>query len=1013
MTRGELEALIDGGIIEACIAALERMPEAERKKLAAAAVARLRVYGKGISARIAPLIDAIPDDHMLRLLSMDAVRFARYMTARAAVLATASFSQWKSVKGHGLPPNEMAFRILSDRRPEWLGELVEHVCDEEDRMNQRWPLIRRLVREGYCGAPRSPRYIDQMLTNLLGGRRTSENPALKDLLLDDPGLLEDEIWRIFETEPGRGAIQLFSLTMRDFPPEETWEGALVELAGEGRISRERLLDASLDGLSRDLHEMRAKWFAVVHDRLEPTLDERASRGARYLDFLGSHIPSTVAFALKVLSGLLKAGAIDAEAVADRLTPAFHSRAKGTVKQALTLLGLAVRRCGDSALKARAVMVASEGLVHESAEVQSAVLDFIERQGDSCDPALKDLLASRLESIAVSLRGRLAAWLDLGGEPANEPVIDDLAELVSRASALDARLAALAGVPDALALVRGERSDLPALTFDGTEIPRLAPGRRLEPIDDLDTLIELCSRLFEHMTSVEDADRCVDAISRLCDRRPTDFEKRTAPLAARLRQKNGSARAMHFYLNDYFGVVLKSWLTREATVPFAFDRSRALEGFMSAWVSGLARRVRRGEAAPLLAAPTHAGGWIDPRVLVDRFRTRCRLAIANEPADLILALLRLAPDHRSAALADAHDLEGERGAAIRHALGGPGEPIGATAALWVAAARARSPWADDPAVEARHPRLGPDAGRAASYQVHSNESIRRHATRAQPRIDREPAVPLGEQCMPDRPTVSFHCCRWFSSDGWPSPSSVWPAALESFFAVGAQQFVEASETSTDWLGLRRFLAPLLDPDVPCRAMATLLLAIAMNAKLPDYAGLATDALIAAIDDGRLDAQPLGQSLLIAWQLRTATSPQLRIHDPSGDAPQSAGFVKPVRWAKALGDVARASPLHAGVVARALEFVLVDDASACRTTASMLLLLELLKEASVASGQALSAPARAYFSGLATPGKTGRVVGELLALHEVSGAPACKKAQTQALASRIARAERWAAWQHCSD
>ena len=57
---------------------------------------------------------------------------------------------------------------------------------------------------------------------------------------------------------------------------------------------------------------------------------------------------------------------------------------------------------------------------------------------------------------------------------------------------------LAGVPEALASVRGERSDLPALAFDGTEIPRLDPGRRLEPIEDLDTLIELCSRLIEKL-----------------------------------------------------------------------------------------------------------------------------------------------------------------------------------------------------------------------------------------------------------------------------------------------------------------------------------------------------------------------------------------------------------------------------------------------------------------------------------------------------------------------------------
>ena len=50
MTRTELEALIDGGNIEECIVAFLGMPEAERTKLGAAAVARLRALGKGVSA---------------------------------------------------------------------------------------------------------------------------------------------------------------------------------------------------------------------------------------------------------------------------------------------------------------------------------------------------------------------------------------------------------------------------------------------------------------------------------------------------------------------------------------------------------------------------------------------------------------------------------------------------------------------------------------------------------------------------------------------------------------------------------------------------------------------------------------------------------------------------------------------------------------------------------------------------------------------------------------------------
>ncbi len=88
------------------------------------------------------------------------------------------------------------------------------------------------------------------------------------------------------------------------------------------------------------------------------------------------------------------------------------------------------------------------------------------------------------------------------------------------------------------------------------------------------------------------------------------------------------------------------------------------------------------------------------------------------------------------------------------------------------------------MEARHPGLGPDAGRAAVYHIDSKQMIRRANHDAYLGIDRAPAVPLGTSWMPELPTVSFHCVRWFFIASWPSVGSFWPIALESFFATGA-------------------------------------------------------------------------------------------------------------------------------------------------------------------------------------------------------------------------------------
>ena len=105
---------------------------------------------------------------------------------------------------------------------------------------------------------------------------------------------------------------------------------------------------------------------------------------------------------------------------------------------------------------------------------------------------------------------------------------------------------------------------------------------------------------------------------------------------------------------------------------------------------------------------------------------------------------------------------------------------------------------------------------------------------------------------------------FSSHQWPSPATIWPSALESYFADGVKRLVRSGDNVTDGPKCRELLIPLLEPDVPLRPMARLLIAVGLAAKLPELAGLATDALIAAIDDGRIDAARLGESLRTVWR-----------------------------------------------------------------------------------------------------------------------------------------------------
>jgi hypothetical protein len=193
------------------------------------------------------------------------------------------------------------------------------------------------------------------------------------------------------------------------------------------------------------------------------------------------------------------------------------------------------------------------------------------------------------------------------------------------------------------------------------------------------------------------------------------------------------------------------------------------------------------------------------------------------------------------------------------------------------------------------------------------------------------------------------------------------------------------------------------------MARLVIGVGLTAKVPEVTGLATDALIAAIDDGRIDAARLGESLLTVWRWEVRASTRDAGRGPT-KAESSVGIAKANRWAKTLGDVARASALHAHVVACAVEQVLADGVTSRRTSANVAPLLELVREASVTCGRTVSAEARVHIEKIGSGGKTGHVVKSLLKLQDVPDSAKMRALAVQALAHRIARAERWMTWEH---
>jgi hypothetical protein len=430
---------------------------------------------------------------------------------------------------------------------------------------------------------------------------------------------------------------------------------------------------------------------------------------------------------------------------------------------------------------------------------------------------------------------------------------------------------------------------------------------------------------------------------------------------------------------------------------------------------MAQAIGKGLARTQFSAPTHRGAWIDPRALVARSHAAETGAPALCLCDQVLALLRLAPDRRAEALAEAKSLASEWGAALRYALGGD-EPIGETASLWIAAARARAPYGDDPRIASFFgtptrggdlaPRFswrtatrgdgwvelflhaGDQEGKGINFGKEGLFGSKLHLPTDAP-LDEASVFPTLALCDPARLAVLD---TYLTGDGAHGASSwaavLWPQNPEPFFAVsvksaclldGANYMRPANEPLADAFRLA------LDPDVALGPMALMLLCRGLNAIDKATAAATVDALIAAIEDGRLDGDVFGAAL---------------------HAFLNSGLVFPKRWPDRVREVAHSSPLALAVMRRALERALHAPTSAFELR-DLHAWLEMLQELCVEAGAGIEDPlAREGIEARAPSGKAKKAAEALLDLRPAKGSDSGAAARC-ALRARIARAERWRA------
>jgi len=701
VSESDFVDVILGGDVEAVAAFLSPLREKERRALASTAVALDRLerdIDAETLARMEPSL--VPYADRIVPLWTDrpwrAIKLALLGTGTAAEAAKAPLSSFRSEHA------EAVLRVLRERKPSWLQEWIEtkNLRVTRDWMPPPWELLYRLIREGVCEKPTIDGYYHAMAVGVGAHAFTIKSdqpwPTISEYLRDHTDLLDD-VWRLFELqtagfldEPGHAYILEPDVAWA----RENWGRAFHVLADEGIVERGRVIEACLTALQGNPKKNRVTCVMELHDKLAPTIDELEMHQHAYLGLLSVPAARTATFAFNGLAKLGKSKRLDDPAFVGCAAALLSRKPKGLVVKALKQFEVIAKRTPD--LRSAILDAAAEtALQHENTDVQARALDLLEMFSNDLGDGHIETIREHVEYIAPTLQQRARNLCGArGGEapavPA-PPVAAAPVQVDIDVSSIPEHWRALAGVDGAMQAMKSD-SMPPALDFDMLEVP-LTTG--LAPIPPMERAQEIIDILNQEVRSFVDNERLFHGISQLSADEVDNFDKQAAPILQRMKGQSA-----------YIGLV-RCWLTRGKTqvgVGKTEREQNKLPGLNRNRMPGLpiddnydqrlleiGKRVAKGQRGPMLSMPTHQGAWILPEVLVARVNMLIRDGLAIPRYDLILALLRLAPDGRAAAGAALEAVNYPPVRALRWVLTGQGEAgPNDDPTLWLAAARSRAP-----------------------------------------------------------------------------------------------------------------------------------------------------------------------------------------------------------------------------------------------------------------------------------------------------------------------------------
>lgn len=807
--------------------------------------------------------------------------------------------------------------LIRQFRPAWLGDWLVRLTRENGWSAAQYVLLRELLASDLLAYdPWLTAQSVAMLPNQYNWRRHkvsgpgSDIPDFDQVILADlradETLLRRDLPLLLDFDTVADSACTWSGTERT---RVTWQTLLTALLASGDLDRSEWLTHCLLALRRDFRRPLLTWIKNLYASLQPTPEELLSRQGELRELLSHPLPLVVNFALDQLKEIWAQPGFELAAL---LPPAEALLSRQDLKTGLRTLLTGLDRLlkVDPAQAAPLARLYASALAHADAGVQErAAKSLVTLLG-----AKKPLLSAGDTTEATAT---IAAYAELLGPPAR--------------AALASWLAAVPAEPTAP--IAAERYE-PIMDFQ----PELSAATAVAPVADWHELLFLTGQVLKHDDPLAQ-ERWLDGLLRLQADFPADYAEQLQPYLPRIitwGRESGQPLTVALaqevvrlgqqvlgHLGTTQALVL-SWMLdfAESLVPLVTAGQYAeADPLVVADQQRLAfaeTLLRARRALPLLSTPTHAPHWLAPTALVQRLLAYEAAGQQPDPADLAVALSRLAWAHAADAALATAQLPQLHHAGLRELLGWllapappalptpvatgklivkafterlskliPHKPSPAPVALpealpwlWAVAARTRQPGGEFPALAALTPPQCANVVRpcAMTWEIVA-ESLTRKIT-WKPGVTEETerwlelqARPLGPVAAPPTlvalyslypaapPTSKY---RWNElatlGANYPYLASLLPHYLAPLHwrALLLADLRDAGGASIRQV-LSQVLREQLAPGPAFDEPATLLLAIGLTYHQPPVRALALEALLAATDHGRLVPAALAAAL----------------------------------------------------------------------------------------------------------------------------------------------------------